>query len=184
VECWHLSLCAHRDPLTCAMVKVSPFYLSTFQARANTQAGWIYLFFSVPVFTTGLVTVICPSPPLFGLFILFSSPWSRDISFFARVYYSCLFSQTVWTSVVESIFSPRTRFCGLLHSLRQGIPRFPQIGVVFLTFKKIVPQNAKMAVWDSGIAQRGDQRQHVSGGANVGIIAQKDHAWFFLARFW
>jgi len=91
----------HWDPLPCATVKVPPFYLATFQGRANTQAGWIYLFFSVPVFTTGLVTVICPSPLLFGLFVFFSSPWSRDISFFVRVYYSCLFSQTVCTVLLS-----------------------------------------------------------------------------------
>jgi len=87
--------------LPCATVKVPHFYLSTFQVRANTHAGLIHLFFSVPVFTTGLVTVICPSPPLFRLFVFFSSPWSRDISFFARVYYSCLFSQTVFTVLLS-----------------------------------------------------------------------------------
>jgi len=70
----------HRDPLPCATVKVPHFYFATFQGRANTHARLIYPFFSVPVCTTGLVTVICPSPPLFGLFIFFSSPWSRDIS--------------------------------------------------------------------------------------------------------
>ena len=94
----------HRDPLPCATVKVPHFYFATFQGRANTHAaiaGLIYLFFSVPVFTTGLVTVICPSPPLFGLFVFFSSPWSRDISFFPRVYYSCLFSQTVCTVLLS-----------------------------------------------------------------------------------
>jgi len=37
-----------------------------------------------------------PLSPLLGLCVFFSSPWSRDISFFARVYYSCLFSQTVF----------------------------------------------------------------------------------------
>jgi len=136
----------HRDPLPCATVKVPPFYLATFQGRANTQAGWIYLFFSVPVFTTGLVTVICPSPHLFGLFVFFSSPWSRDISFFARVYYSCLFSQTVCT-VLLSQYSLHDPFCGLLHSLSQGISRFPQIGVVFLTFQKFVPLNQKHQIF-------------------------------------
>ena len=50
-------------------------------------------------------------------------------------------------SVVESIFSSRTRFCGLLHSLRQGISRFPQIRVVFLTFKKIVPLHRKHKIF-------------------------------------
>ena len=35
-----------------------------------------------------------------------------------------------------------------------------------------------------GNAQRGDQHQHVSGGANVGIVAQKDRAGFFRARIW
>ena len=58
-------------------------------------------FFSVPVFSTGLLTVICPSSPLFGLFVIFSSPWSRDISFLARVYYSCLFSQTMCTVLLS-----------------------------------------------------------------------------------
>jgi len=91
----------HRDPLPCATVKVPPFYLSTFQGRANTHAGWIYVFFSVPVFTTGPVTVSCPSPPLLALFVFFSSPWSRDISFFARIYYSCLFPQTVCTVLLS-----------------------------------------------------------------------------------
>ena len=91
----------HRDHVPCATVKVPPLYLATFQGSANTQTGWIYLFFGVPVFTTGLVTVICPSPPFFGLFVFFSSPWSRDISFFARVYYSCLFSQPVCTVLLS-----------------------------------------------------------------------------------
>jgi len=63
-----------------------------------------YIFFSsVPVFTTCL-TVICPSPSLFGLFVFFSSPWSRDISFFVMVYYSCLFSQTVCTVLLSQYF--------------------------------------------------------------------------------
>ena len=95
---------SHRDPLPCSTVKLPHFYLYTLQVIANTQAGWIYLFFSVSVFTTGLVTVICPSPPLFGLFIFLSSPWSRDISFFARVYYSCMFSQSVWTVLLSQYF--------------------------------------------------------------------------------
>jgi len=34
-----------------------------------------------------------------------------------------------------------------------------------------------------GNAQRGDQHQHVSGGANVGIVAQKDRAGFFDPEF-
>jgi len=71
--------------------------------------GWIScLFFSVRVFTTGLVTIICPSSPLFGLFVFFSSPWSRDISFFVRVYYSYLFSQTVCTVLLsqDSLHEP------------------------------------------------------------------------------
>jgi len=41
-----------------------------------------------------------------------------------------------------------------------------------------------MAVLDGGNAQRGDQHQHVSGGANIGIVAQKDRAGFFRARIW
>jgi len=91
----------HWDPLPCATVKVPHFYLATFQGRANTHARLIYLSCSVPVFTTGFVTVICPSPPLFGLFVFFSSPWSRDVSFFARDYHSCLFSQTVFTVLLS-----------------------------------------------------------------------------------
>ena len=104
-------------------------------------------FFSVPVFTTGLVTVICPSPPLFGLFVFFSPPWSRDISFVARVYYSCLFSQTVCTVLLSQSILSTNPFCGLLHSHRQGISRFPQIGVVVLTCKKIVPLNRKHKIF-------------------------------------
>ena len=38
-------------------------------------------------------------------------------------------------------------FCGLLHSHRQGISRFPQIGIVFLTFKKFVPLNRKHKIF-------------------------------------
>ena len=90
-------LVVQRDPLPCA--KVPHFYFATFQGKAH--AGLVYLFFSVPVFTAGLVTVMCPSPPLFGLFVFFSSHWSRNISFFARVYYSCLFSQTVCTVLLS-----------------------------------------------------------------------------------
>ena len=48
----------HRDPIACAQVKVPPFLLATFQGQANTQAGLIFVFFSVSVFTTGLVTDI------------------------------------------------------------------------------------------------------------------------------
>ena len=37
--CVYVYMCVHRDPLPCATVKVPPFYLATFQGRANTQAG-------------------------------------------------------------------------------------------------------------------------------------------------
>jgi len=43
-----------------------------------------------------------------------------------------------WVSILST-----NPFCGLLHSHHQGISRFPQIGVVFLTFKKFVPPNRK-----------------------------------------
>ena len=127
----------HRDPLLCTTVKVPHFYLATFQGRANTHAGLIYLFFSVPVFTTGLVTVICPCPPLFGLFVFFSSSWSRDIfpSLPGFTTHACFLkrcAQCCWVNMLSS-----NPFCGHLHSHRQGISRFPQIGVVFLTFKKV-----------------------------------------------
>jgi len=77
------------------------FLFIHFPCEANTQAGWNHLFFSVPVFTTGLVTVICLHPPHFGVFAFFSSPWSRVISFFVRVYYSGLSSQTVYTVLMN-----------------------------------------------------------------------------------
>ena len=46
-------------------------------------------------------------------------------------------------SADESIFSPRTCFCGPFHSNRQGISRFTLIVSVFLTFKYFVPPNRK-----------------------------------------
>jgi len=42
-----------------------------------------------------------------------------------------------------SQYSLHEPVCGLLHSHRQGISRFPQIGVVFLTFKKICTTKSK-----------------------------------------
>ena len=44
-------------------------------------------------------------------------------------------------AVLLNQFLSTNPLCGLLHSLCQGISRFPQIGVVFLTFKKFVPLN-------------------------------------------
>ena len=38
--------------------------MATFQGEANTQAGFIFVFFSVSVFTTGLVTDADPPSPL------------------------------------------------------------------------------------------------------------------------
>ena len=49
--------------------------------------------------------------------------------------HACLFkwcAQCWWGSILST-----NPFCGLLHSHRQGISRFPQIGVVFLTFKNV-----------------------------------------------
>ena len=48
--------------------------LATFQGKANTQAGLIFVFFSVSVFTTGLVTDIYPPSPVLGVFLISFSP--------------------------------------------------------------------------------------------------------------
>ena len=42
--------------------------MATFQGEANTQAGLVFVFFSVSVFTTGLVTDIYPPSPLLGVY--------------------------------------------------------------------------------------------------------------------
>jgi len=60
------------------------------------------LFFSVsPVFTTGLVTDIYPTRPLFGVCVISFSPWSRVLSFSFRVYHSVLISRTVCTVLMS-----------------------------------------------------------------------------------
>jgi len=51
-------------------------------------------------------------------------------------------AQCCWVNILST-----NPFCGLLHSHRQGISRFPQIGVVFLIFKKIVPPNRKHKIF-------------------------------------
>ena len=45
-----------------------------------------------------------------------------------------------------SQYSLHEPVCGLLHFHRQGISRFPQIGVVFLLFKRFVPPNRKLKI--------------------------------------
>ena len=58
-------------------------------------------FFKCPSFYYRSCHGHLPLSPPFWTFVFFSSPWSRDISFFARVYYSCLFPQTVCTVLLS-----------------------------------------------------------------------------------
>jgi len=53
-------------------------------------------------------------------------------------------AQCCWVNILSTHL-----FCGLLHSLRQGISRFPQIRVVFLIFKKIVPLLRKHKIFNT-----------------------------------
>jgi len=77
------------------------FLIGHFQGEANTQAGLIFVFFSVSVFTTGLVTDIYPPSLLLGVCAISFSPWSRILSFSFRVYHSILIYATVCTVLIS-----------------------------------------------------------------------------------
>jgi len=129
-----------------ATVKVPPFYLATLHGRANTQAGQIIFFLMSQFLLQVLSRSFAPLPPFLHFSSFFPHP-GRGIfpSLPGFTTHACLFkrcAQCWWGSILST-----NPFCGLLHSHRQGISRFPQIGVVFLTFKTFVPPNRKHKIF-------------------------------------
>jgi len=106
-----------------------------------------FIFFSVSQFLIQVLSRSCaPLFPSLDFSSFFPHP-GRGIfpSLPGFTTYVCFLkrcAQCCWVNILST-----NPFCGLLHSHRQGISRFPQIGVVFLTFKKIVPLNRKHKIY-------------------------------------
>ena len=85
-------------------------------------------------------------PPFLDFLSFFLTLVERYFLLYQGLLLMPVFSNDVH-SFVESIFSPRTRFVDFIYFHRQGIIRFLQIGIVFLTFKKIVSLNRKHKIF-------------------------------------
>ena len=105
-----------------------------------------FIFFLVSQFLLQVLSrSFAPLPPFLDFSSVFPHP-GRGIfpslsGFTTRACFLKRCAQFNWVCILST-----NPFCGLLHFHRQGISRFPQIGVVFLRFKKFVPPNRKHKV--------------------------------------